>query len=427
LKSESPMADRITDPTMETGGSELNRVAARLGERVSQETAAKCARHFGSALRAVVLTGSLARGEGSLSSDGTPGKLASDAEFVVILHDRAPLPKSSDTTKLSAEIESQLAVDGVQCHISLSCAHGDFLRKMRPHIFAYELKTCGKVLLGEQNILSLIPSFAPTDIPLEDSWRLLSNRMIEMAEGLCEAHSLGRGPVPQDVFYRAIKLNLDTATSLLIFKGNYAPSYRQRSQNISDLAKNSVDATGLPFSLTQVALLTAECTDWKLLGNTAVRDAVDWQWIAITCRNASLLWEWELRRMTKAEGELSPAELCMRLMRQQPLALRIRGWLYVMRREGWKKTSTQWPRWLNLARKASPRFWVYSTIGELFARLDPRIEVGVERELSKPNWNILRECLPVLPQSPSPSTDEWQRTAKDAVWNYRQFLVDTRA
>jgi hypothetical protein len=421
------MADWITDPTMETGSSELNSVATQLGERVAQETAAKCARHFGSALRAVVLTGSLARDEGSLSSDGTPGKLASDAEFVVILHDRAPLPKSSDTTKLSAEIESQLAADGVQCHISLSCAHGDFLRKMRPHIFAYELKTCGKVLFGEQNILSLIPSFAPTDIPLEDGWRLLSNRMIEMAEGLCEARSVGCGPVPEDVFYRAIKLNLDTATSLLIFTGNYAPSYRQRSRNISDLAKNSIDAKCPPFSVKQVALLTADCTNWKLLRNNALGDAVDWQWIATACRNASLLWEWELRKMTKAEGKLSPAELCMRLMRQQPLAARIRGWLYVMRREGWKKTSRQWPRWLNLARKASPRFWVYSTIGELFVRLDPRVTGGIEREVNEPNWNTLRKCLPVLPQNPPPSTNEWQRTAKDAVWNYRQFLVDTRA
>jgi hypothetical protein len=427
LKSGNPMADRITDPTMETGSSELNSVATQLGERVAQETAAKCARHFGSALRAVVLTGSLARGEGSLSSDGIPGKLASDAEFVVILHDRAPLPKSSDTTMLSAEIESQLAAGHVQCHISLSCAHGNFFRKMRPHIFAYELKTCGKVLFGEQNILSLIPSFAPTDIPLEDGWRLLSNRMIEMAEGLCEARSVGCGPVPEDVFYRAIKLNLDAATSLLIFTGNYAPSYRQRSRNISSLAKNGIDATGLPFSLKQVALLTADCTDWKLSRNAVLGDAVDWQWIAIACRNASLFWEWELRKMTKAEEELSPVELCIRLMRQQPLAARIRGWLYVTRREGWKKTSTQWPRWLNLARKASPRFWVYSIIGELFVRLDPRVTGGIEREVNEPNWNTLRECLPVLPQSQPPSTNEWQRTAKDAVWNYRQFLVDTRA
>jgi hypothetical protein len=427
LKSESSMADRITDSTVETGSGELNPVVAQLGERVAQETAGKCARHFGSALRAVVLTGSLARGEGSLSSDGTPGKLASDAEFVVILHDRAPLPKSSDTTRLSGEIESQLATGGAQCHISLSCTHDDFLRKMRPHIFAYELKTCGKVLFGEQNILSLIPVFSPTDIPLEDGWRLLSNRMIEMVEGLCEARSVGRGPVPHDVFYRAIKLNLDTATSLLIFAGNYAPSYRQRSRNITDLARNGTDATGLPFSLKQVALLTAGCTDWKLLRNTALGDAVDWQWIAIACRNALLLWEWELRKMTKAEGELSPVELCMRLMRQQPLAARIRGWLYVMRREGWKKTSTQWPRWLNLARKASPRFWVYSVIGELFIHLDSHVAGRIGREVSNVNWNVLRKYLPVLPQDPLNSTDEWQRTAKDAVWNYRQFLVDTRA
>jgi hypothetical protein len=427
LKSESPMAYRMTDATMETGSSELNTVAARLGERASEETAAKCARHFGSALRAVILTGSLARGEGSVASDGIPGKLASDAEFVVILHDRVRLPKSPDVTRLSGEIESRLAAGGVQCHISLSCAHDDFLRKMRPHIFAYELKTCGKILFGEQEILSLIPRFAPTDIPLEDGWRLLSNRMIEMAEALSETYSMGSGPVSQNVFYRAEKLQLDTATSLLIFTGNYAPSYRERRRKMNDLARQSLTVLGLPFSLTQVANLVGDCTDWKLSSNSAVDETVDWQWVVIACRNASLLWEWELRKMTKAEGELSPSELCMRLMRQQPLAARMRGWLYLMRHRGWYRSMAEWPRWLQLARHASPRYWLYAATGELYMR-QADVLIGCSGPgLDSLSAGLLRDCLPMLPPDASREPRDGKAIARAIAWNYHQFLEGTGA
>ncbi len=52
-----------------------------------------CVQRFGSGLRAVILTGSLARGEGTLSSDGTPGKLASDAEFILVSGGFSPTSK----------------------------------------------------------------------------------------------------------------------------------------------------------------------------------------------------------------------------------------------------------------------------------------------------------------------------------------------
>jgi hypothetical protein len=421
------MADRLADPTMETVNGEVNPVAAKLGERVAQETTAMCVQHFGSALRAVILTGSLARGEGSLSNDGTPGRLASDAEFVVVLHDRVPLPTSSDSARLGGGIESQLAAGGVQCHVSLSCVHDDFLRKMRPHIFAYELRTCGKVLYGEQDILALIHPVTAAAIPLEDAWRLLSNRMVEMAEALCETQSAGTGPVPQKVFYRAAKLQLDTATSLLIFTGNYAPSYRQRCREINGLARTSQNRFGLPFSLTQLAHTVDDCTGWKLSQKSALSDGVDWEWVAIACRNASLLWEWELRRMTNAVGDLSPSDLCKRLMRQQPLAARMRGWLYVMRRQGWKKTVAEWPRWLKLALKGSPRYWVYALTGELFLHLDARVTGRANNLDDELNCSVLRKHLPVLPHDRPNSAENWQRMAQDAVWNYQQFLVDTRA
>jgi hypothetical protein len=427
MRSESPMADRLADPVTESAGGEVNSIAAKLGERVAQETTAMCVRHFGAALQAVILTGSLARGEGSLSNDGIPGKLASDAEFVAVLEDRTPLPTSSDSVRLSSEIESQLAAGGVRCHVSLSCVHDDFLRKMRPHIFAYELKTCGKVLHGERTILSLIHPFTVTDIPLEDAWRLLSNRMIEMAEALCEAQSAGTGPVPQNVFYRAAKLQLDTATSLLIFTGNYAPSYRERCRELNELAKAKQTPFALPLSLTELARGVDGCTGWKLSQKNAHGDIVDWEWVAIACRNAFLLWEWELRRMTNTVGELSPFELCMRLMRQQPLGARMRGWLYVMRQQGWKKTAEQWPRWMKLGMKGSPRYLIYALTGELFIHLDARVTGSADNGDNELSCDALRRYLPVLPHDRPNSVEGWQRTAQDAVWNYQQFLVDTRA
>jgi hypothetical protein len=426
VKSQSPMSNRLTDCTLEIENGELNPVAARLGERVAQETSAMCVQHFGPALRAVILTGSLARGEGSLSSDGTPGKLASDAEFIVVLRDSVPLPELAKMARLTGDIEQQLAVGGVECHLALSCAHDDFLLKMQPHIFAYETKFCGKIIMGEADILSLIPAFVPTMIPLEDAWRLVSNRMVEMAEVLAASGSVGVGPVPPEVFYRTLKLYLDMATSLLLFAGAYAPSYQERCKNLHAVVENGQNMGAVPFPLDEFSRSVDDCTAWKLSPASVVKNSVDWGWVSSACQFASLLWIWELRRMTGANTGLSATQLCLQLARQQTIAARVRSWLFVLRRRGWHRSVAEWPRWINLARHASPRYWLYAATGELCLR-QANVLIGCNGPGLDPlSLGLLRDCLPMLPPDAAREPLDGKEIARAIAWNYHQFLEETR-
>jgi hypothetical protein len=420
------MADRLADLTMETLNDELNPVAARLGERIAQETATMCVQHFGPGLRALILTGSLARGEGSLSCDGTPGKLASDAEFILVLRDSVPLPKSEEMACLTGDIEQQLAVGGMQCHLALSCAHDDFLLKMQPHIFAYETKFCGKIIIGEANILSLIPAFIPAMIPLEDAWRLVSNRMVETAEVLAEVDSVGVGPVPPEVFYRTLKLYLDMATSLLLFAGAYAPSYQERCKNLRAVVEKEQNLGAAPFPLDKFLRAVDDCTVWKLSPARSIKHSVDWGWVSSACQFASLLWIWELRRMTGANTELSVTQLCLQLAQQQTIVARVRSWLYVLRRRGWHRSVAEWPRWLRLARHASPRYWLYAATCELCLWQADVLKGCNGPDLNPVALGILREYLPMLPPDASAELRDGKEIASAIAWNYHQFLEETR-
>lgn len=395
-----------------------------LSERIVQSTAKSCSQHFGSSLRAVILTGSLARDEGSMLDGRVSGELASDAEFILVLHDHAPLPKFLDIACLTSKIESQLSAVGAQCHLSLTCTHDDFLRKMRPHIFAYETKISGRVVIGETNILSLIPEFTPADIPREDAWRLLSNRMVEMIEVLPE--SATDAPNAQ-VCYRAAKLYLDIATSLLLFVGEYAPSYRQRCENLRELAASAKLTGPLPFPLSPFFQAVESCTTWKLSANSALGGSRSWESVFTACQYAFQLWMWELRKMTGAEEALSAAELGRRAMKQQPMVARIRGWLYVARRRGWAKSWKSWPRWVRLCWFASPRYYIYCVAAQVLVRLPALLRDERSNSDSEIDWQRLRKLLPEAGPRTNVIPQLWDQLATDVVWNYQQFLVETRA
>src|SRR5205807_6068276 len=115
------------------------------------------------------------------------------------------MPRSRALGPLRQSIEEGVSRRGILARVTLSAVHPDYLRKLRPHIFAYELKKCGRVIWGDSQILSLVPRFSASRIPFEDAWRLLCNRMIEQLEvldGLEDRPTI----LPPEAFYRTIKL-----------------------------------------------------------------------------------------------------------------------------------------------------------------------------------------------------------------------------
>jgi len=386
---------------------------------VERAIADVCQQHLGRNLRALILTGSLARGEFSLTTDTSGVQFLSDAEFIGILDDSALLPSLPETCRLATATEKRLEAEKSYCHISLSFAHQDFLRNMAPHIFGYELKACGKVLTGDRQILSSIPAFAPEDIPAQDGWQILSNRVIELIEAVSKCQEAAPS---EEVAYRTMKLHLDMGTSLLLFLGGFTASYTERSRRLSDIsAERRVGS--LPFDLVEFAK-TVDIYTAKKLNSRSSDIKETWQSVRAACDRAFYLWIWELQQMT-ASGGRSPKELCLRLARLQPVAKRVRGWCFVARHQGWARSFRGWPRWAGLSVRSSPRYWVYAATGEILLQRD----LLLTQPLVENGGSHLMDLWKMLPCVPCPFNETLNSATaflSALAWNYHEFLEGTR-
>ena len=399
---------------------------AALGAAVSEKAADLCARDCGPSLRAVVLTGSLARDEATWVREGAARRLLGDAEFLLVFERRAVLPPPHALNSLAQEIQGALGRDRILGRVQLVPVHPKYLRKLRPHIFAYELCVCGRVVWGDVSILSLIPAFSVADIPQEDAWRLLANRTIEQLEALA-ATGTGAATVPEGLRYRTAKLYLDMATSLLVFAGSYAPTYKERRARLGILASTAGTDEGWPFPLGPFSLQVNLSTDLKLTSGWEESARLGWEVWRQGLRYAQLLWRWELARLTHgptAEG----SELMQTWLRRQSFAQRLRGWMFVWRTCGWVRSWRWWPRWARLALGGSPRYWVYAAAYGLFCQLPEVFEAGGDSDASVQVAEEVMKCLPVIRSPWTKSTKlGWRQLVEEVIWNYRRFLEPTRA
>jgi hypothetical protein len=409
-------------------------VAERLNATIREEVIRLCLQEYASSLKSIILTGSLARDEGSFEERGSTCTLLGDAEFLLVFDPRIALPKDQQVSAAQAELTKRLSQLDLNCRISLATVHPAFLSRLRPHIFAYELRTCGQVVWGDERILSLIPNFAPSEIPLEDAWRLLCNRMIETLEVATELNGQS-GHLSQAVLYRVVKLYLDMATSFLLFVGGYKPTYLARAEQLNYLAKNSAHLSKLPFDLVKFAECVTACTRWKLFGDRSGsawadldQDGPGWDLWSGAVGRAKLLWRWELEQLTHTEEQVSSHELMRRWMALQPLGGRLRGWLCVLRKRNWHRSWRAWPGWAGRAWQASPRYWIYGAASELFFLLPDVVRNGDSQRVGEAQCNVLRSWLPVAGTARDyQSQFRWQEFAKEVISNYKEFLVDTRS
>jgi hypothetical protein len=415
-------------PTCEFGEPGIFRqVICRMAER-------RCHEHFRDSLEAIVLTGSLARDEATFVQDEGRCRLLGDAEFLLIFKVRTAMPSEASLKLLGENIEGSLASAGIVGEVHLSAAHQVYLRKLRPHIFAYELRECGLVVSGDPLILAQIPDFSASDIPLEDGWRLLSNRMVEQLEAL-EDLEQGEKILPPRILYRTIKLYLDMATSFLLFAGEYAPTYAERARRLQRVADSELPDDKARFDLRCFSERVSECTQWKLsstdlndFSNSVPVSELGFSWWEEAVGYAQQLWRRELTQLTRCEGQLSTEQLLQRWMRCQPLPRRLQGWLYVVRDQGWHRSWRNWPRWARLARRASPRYWIYEVTGAVFSQLPSLLKDTNRTQCPDADWEELRSFLPVVPElDQKQKLPDWRRLAVEIAWNYQKFLVETRS
>lgn len=387
---------------------------------VIDEAAAIVTDEFAPGLQAAILTGSMARGESTFIRGPYGWETLGDCEMVLVVQSKHRLPAAAQVANAQKEIERRLELRGLRCPVGLSPVHPRYLESLRPHIYGYELRNCGQVVWGDSRILNLIPSYAARDIPLEDGWRLVCNRMIEQL-GFAGADAGPGAEPPTD--YRTVKLCLDLATSLLLFCGEYAPTYRERCARLQKLAGNPPAGQGFPFRLQPFADLVQRSTMWKLSPGAPAL-ATDPPLRAMVWDYARRLWRWELLRLTGEVRGVPDFQLMRRWMRAQPLHRRVRGWASVARKHGWRSSWRQWPNWLRLGMRSSPRYCVYAAASELFFQLPDLLSDVTQPEADR-SFHAWRQWLPVRPEQNAPPTAPWRQLASEIAWNYRHFLMET--
>ncbi|HEV2424403.1 MAG TPA: hypothetical protein VGZ29_06215 [Terriglobia bacterium] len=422
-----------------------------LEDIICRETAGISSGAIGSQLRAIVLTGSMARGEATSIAEGGIVRVLGDAEFFLVFKDDAPFPSHNSLTELAGRLQARLSEEKIRCAVELTPVNPEYFRRLQPTIFGCELRACGRVAWGDTSVLSLIPPFSPADIPRPDAWRLLLNRTIECLEvvpGLVQPGS----DSARDFSYRLTKLCLDLATSYLVFAGKFQPTYRARTKLIQEMAERDPVAASCPLDLRGFSRQLARCTESKL--GTGQPEAFQGTWVEAAGRvieDVHRLWRWELIALTGAPAASADWELMDHWMRRQPPSARLRGWMVVVRECGWHRSWRNWPRWLGLGRQASPRHWIYALAGEIFFSLPnlPGFALGGssgEGELpsdalsfgpllqdtrnveNRSEWDRRNSALPIVFQSPLRAVaPEWMKLAMNIAANYHAFVEHTEA
>ena len=325
--------------------------------RIGETMRRWCFQSLGPRLQAVVLTGSLARNEATWRRTDHGMQFLSDAEFIVIVKDKAEIPSPEVVTLICGAAEEELRNQGVLCKLSLGAVHEAFLLNLGETIFGYELLTCGEVVYGDPDILANKARYV-THVSEEDAWRMLANRTVELLEIVPELLDAS-APLSEAAQYRLTKLYCDMATSILVFKQEFVAGYQARADKLSRLHERGM-LSDLPFDVDWFVSLVRHCTEYKIAHSwDGASPFTTYQSARQAVAVLRSLWAWELAQM-HGVTLFSPDALLRLHMRKQKLKERLRGWAFVARRRGVADSLRRCWRWIRRLRFASPRYCVYA-------------------------------------------------------------------
>jgi hypothetical protein len=349
-------------------------------------------------LRAVLLTGSVARGEGSWLASGHELRLLGDADTLLVFTATCPLPSWTALAAIEDHVARRLRAHGIVADVSVKAVHPGYLRRLPPHIFGYELRHAGQCVWGDPTVLQLIPDYPRRALPRDDAWRLLTHRLIESLPAVLTAGKRGSGDEAVE-FYPSIKLHLDMATSYLVFCGEYEPSYAGRALRLH--AHWGRAGTAAPPLAPDFASRVLASTEWKLAPGATGRATLA-RLSDLALADARALWLWELEQMVGASAAaLGRAGIWRRWLRQRSWRTWARGWAGAARRLGSRTSLRLAPRWARLFARGTPRHCIYGVAAELIFALEPGRNGGW-RLPTTPGGNLVTDLAGLSAQLPLP-------------------------
>ncbi|HXW54782.1 MAG TPA: hypothetical protein VEJ67_03465 [Candidatus Cybelea sp.] len=307
--------------------------AARDLERVSR-LVQQATRSF--PVLGLILTGSVARGEGTLIADQKTGtRWLGDLECLLIVPPgwRTCTWQIDDALHgVETELNNDLGNRQRGLKVGITQMVATRLARLRRSIFNREFLEHGKLLWGTPSALPMPAWWAAGahEVPVRDALRLLNNRTIQQITARM-MHETGAAE-PLSAEYAISKFWIELATSLSVFLDCYRTTYRARQTAIESLMASRPEILGGEFSELLVARLR-EAMAVKF-GQTPKVTGPACQRFDEVARFATRVWYWESARMLGAGPDDSDWRLVIsRLRRLETTSQRARDWMRLLMRD----------------------------------------------------------------------------------------------
>lgn len=392
------------------------------------EHCAKLAESLSCRPEAIVLAGSFARGESSVLEVEGRLQVLGDMEFMVFFSSGADLNAlQAELSARAKEIRRELA-PAADCEVEFSAVTREYLRKLRPQIFGFELLAHGRTVWGDESLLANAPRFPASRIPKFDAWRMLNNRLLEQLEW---ADSIAEADRQQllHILYQLAKCYIDLGTAVLLFAGKYESSYAARASALEALAQETTDHE--MWFVHPLAERVGECTAFKLAPQVAMKplgvrlDAGDLDEVrADICRAladmvpvARSIWRWAAAQLSghALQEKMQDAELRDAALSTQQMREVLKGWVKVALNSKVRREPEFARRMATLISRGSPRYLTYCVASELFFQL-PTVLAGGDPKLSAAKF------LPVKFSEHEREERAWWRLRADVLRGWRLYL-----
>ncbi len=398
----------------------------RLCEALDKSVGLVIDRYPQGVVRAVVLTGSMARGEGSaLIDDKGVLRVYGDIEMLVVFDDNVDIVEQGFILKgLSDKATNKLKEIDVLCEVEFGPAPKKYFAQIKPHIFGFELKAHGKVVWGDKDVLDTIEDMNSEDMPREDAWMLLSNRVVEQL--LCLEKVMGlkdRAEIDGAVYYNHCKIILDIATSILVFTGMYRPSYEQRAELIEE-AVNSIDSDLVRSGLIGFPEKVRRWTEIKL--NPALLDEYV-KGLKLERGGALSLWKelvpfvktvwiWETNLLMGCDRVSDERRLAEMVLSREGLSKKLKGWARLVLNPKISKNVSFFKHMTGNILRGSPRYLVYISSMLLYFSIPQLLEGGNDKD----TLDFIGKNIPVR-FDPGKSSN-WQVARTELVKGWQVYL-----
>jgi hypothetical protein len=275
--------------------------------------------------RGMLLTGSLARGEGTIMRDDAGrARWLSDMECLVVFDDLSRQTRNAIRTALAqicAEINREPARCAKGLKVDLNPIEIGQLARMRPTIFSHELAEHGKLLWGEPSTI-LLPTPHPQTSLCHDGFRLLNNRIMELLKARAQ-FEFGSDLFPF-VGYALTKLWRELGTSVSTFIGCYRTTYHQRRAELLRALPALENELGDVAHVLAARLICSNASESALVQRS--EHEIIAEFVSATVA-AAKVWRWETARLMggKRLGR-GWRDVSARLRKTEKFSDRMRDW-----------------------------------------------------------------------------------------------------